>query len=229
MHLKELVTEAIRLRRLDAEPQRAPVDNNQGEPDDLDDMDYQYPDDEPDFDFGDAVPPDGDEDPDLDFGNTGDESDQLADQLDQPLDTLNLNQAGLGSSSVSTPGGGSLNQELSDSGQAQDGVDPAAEDGGVVDSLTSTAMEDPNKQGVLRKVDGARLVYKRQTENGAYEELWQYTISKSNAPDSFKRRRAILAGTDIPPNKSTSPDGSQSYEVWTTTNAELVRIKGLQN
>lgn len=228
MQLKDLVTEAIRLRRLEDEPRRAPVETGQEE-DTLDDLEYQYPDDEPDFDFGDAVPPDGDEELDLDFGNNGDESGQLAGQLDQPLDTHNLNQTGLSGSSVSTPSGGSLNQELSDSGQAQDGVDPATEEGGEVDNLASTAMEDPNKQGVLRKVDGARLVYKRQTENGAYEELWQYNISKSNAPDSFKRRRAILAGTDIPPNKSTSPDGSQSYEVWTTTNAELVRIRGLQN
>ena len=227
MHLKELISEAIKLRRLGGEPQRkgpAPVDQ-----DNLDDMEYQYPDDEPDFDFGDAVPP-GDEEVDVDFGNDGNESSELSAQLEQPLDTPNLNQAGLGGGSVATPSGSSLEQDLANSGQAQDGVDPSSDEGeGEVDNLTSTAMEDPNKQGVLRKVDGARLVYKRQTENGSYEELWQYGISKSNAPDSFKRRRAILAGTDIPPNKSSSPDGSQTYEVWTTTNAELVRIRGLQN
>ena len=223
MHLRELVAEAVTLRRLgDRQQTPPPVDDEN-----LDDMDYVYPDDEPDFDFGDAVRPD-DEEPDVDFGdNTGDESQALTQALDQPHDTLNLNQAGLGSGSASTPAGGELEKELAGSGEAVDGVDPAEDDS--MSQLASTATEDPNKQGVLRKVDGARLVYKRQTENGSYEELWVYNISKSNAPDSFKRRRAILAGTDIPPNKSTSPDGSQTYDIWTTTNAELVRIKGLQN
>jgi hypothetical protein len=221
MRLQDFVTEAIRVRRLDATSQ-APSREQPAE-DELDDMPYQYPDDEPDFDFGDAESPDDGDDFDLDFGNnTGDESNDLNDALDQPLDTQNLNQAGLGSGSASTPAGGELENELSQSGEAVDGVDPA-------EQLASSATEDPNKQGVLRKVDGARLVYKRQTENGTYEELWAYNITKSNAPDSFKKRRSILAGTDIPPNKSTSPDGSQTYDIWTTSNAELIRIKGLQN
>lgn len=221
MRLQDFVTEAITVKRLNTQPQKI---DRQAPQDELDDMPYQYPDDEPDFDFGDAEPPgNGEDDFELDFGNnTGDESTALNQALDQPHDTQNLNQAGLGSGSASTPAGQELEGELGQSGEAVDGVDPA-------EQLAASATEDPNKQGVLRKVEGARLVYKRQTENGTYEELWAYNISKSNAPDSFKKRRNILAGTDIPPNKSTSPDGSQTYDIWTTSNAELIRIKGLQN
>lgn len=222
MRLQEFINEAITMRRLDTSS-KAQSTMPEEDPDNLDDMDYMYPDEEPDFDFGDAVAP-GDDELDIDFdNNTGDESGRLGQELEQPLDSHgSTDRFGMSSSSASTPSGQALEKDLSDAGQAVDGEDP-------MNQLASTATEDPNKQGVLRKVEGVRLVYKRQTENGSYEELWAYNISKSNAPDSFKKRRAILAGTDIPPNKSTSPDGSQTYDIWTTTNAELIRVKGLQN
>lgn len=238
MRMSDLITEIITMRRLDGakprqsdpqeDPSRDPI-NDVDDPN-TEDMPYLYPDDEPDFDFGDAPQPDeGELDFDINFGdNTGNESSELSNTLNQPPGSPNLNSMGLNSGSASTPGGKELEKDLSAAGEDVNGEDPSNSDT-ALDQLSNTATEDPNKQGVLRAVNKARLIYKRQTENGTYEELWIYNISKDNAPDSFKRRRAILAGTDIPPNKSTSPDGSQTYDIWTTTNAELIRIKGLQN
>lgn len=89
-----------------------------------------------------------------------------------------------------------------------------------------TEPEDPNRQGMIRTVKGAHLVYKREVEDGTYEELWLY--NSSTLRDEIVIRKAILAGTDIPVNKSQSPDGSQSYEMWSVGNAEMVLVKGLQ-
>lgn len=89
-----------------------------------------------------------------------------------------------------------------------------------------TEPEDPNRQGMIRTVKGAHLVYKREVEDGTYEELWIY--NSSTLRDEIVIRKAILAGTDIPVNKSQSPDGSQSYEMWAVGNAEMVLVKGLQ-
>lgn len=85
--------------------------------------------------------------------------------------------------------------------------------------------EDPNRQGMIRTVKGAHLVYKREVEDGTYHELWQYNISTLR--DEITIRKAILAGTDIPVNKAQSPDGSQSFETWAAGNAELLLVKGL--
>jgi hypothetical protein len=133
----------------------------------------------------------------------------------------------LGSASLSTPRPGELGAEDS----ADDQEDPMGgeQEDPAVGQLASKATEDPNKQGLIRTVKGAHLVYKRQTEEGSYEELWQYSTKSGNFQEEMKRRKAILAGTDIPPNKTTSPDGSQSYEIWTTSNAEMMVIKGLTN
>lgn len=86
--------------------------------------------------------------------------------------------------------------------------------------------EDPNRQGMIRTVKGAHLVYKREVEDGTFEELWQYNTSTLR--DEITVRKAILAGTDIPVNKAQSPDGSQSFETWAAGNAELMLIRGLQ-
>lgn len=88
--------------------------------------------------------------------------------------------------------------------------------------------DDPNYQGSIRKIDNAHLVYKRQQEDGTFDELWQYNLG-----DDFKKelqvRRAILAGTDIPINKMRSPDNNQTYELWTVGNGQLLHVKGLPN
>lgn len=101
------------------------------------------------------------------------------------------------------------------------------EPGDELDNVAQAATEDPSKQGVLRTVKNAHLVYKRETGTGGYEELWIYNVG--NLKDELVIRKAILAGTDIPPGQTSSEDGSQTYALWSAGNAELLHITGLQN
>ena len=87
---------------------------------------------------------------------------------------------------------------------------------------------DPGRAGLIRTVDNAHLVYKRQEEDGTFEELWVYNVG-DQLNDELTIRRAILAGTDIPQGKTRSEDGTQSYTVTTMGNAQLVHIIGLPN
>lgn len=96
------------------------------------------------------------------------------------------------------------------------------------DSEENQQYEDPNKQGLIRTVKGAKLVYKRQTDDGTFEELWIYNIGNINR-DEYEIRKDILAGTDIPLNKVISDDGTQEYELWTIGNAQIIKISGLPN
>ena len=108
--------------------------------------------------------------------------------------------------------------------------------GGPVDELPAdTSLEldddietdDEDRTGVIRTVNNAHLIYKQQTETGSFEELWIYNISSDNK--ELDIRRDILAGTDIPPKKSKSPDGSQTFSVTTMGNAQYLHITGLPN
>lgn len=87
--------------------------------------------------------------------------------------------------------------------------------------------EDPNKQGLIRNIKQAHLVYKRQNEAGTFEELWIYNVN--NLRDGLETRKRILAGTDIPVTKTSSPDGTETYKIWSVGNAELMLITGLAN
>ena len=95
-----------------------------------------------------------------------------------------------------------------------------------VDSDVEQAEEDPNFQGVIRTVKGANLVYKRQNPDGTFSELWIQNIGKDMKRES-EIRRAVLAGTDIPPTKETSDDGTQTCELTTLGNVQFLRIDGL--
>jgi hypothetical protein len=88
--------------------------------------------------------------------------------------------------------------------------------------------EDPDKQGLIRTIPKAHLVYKREGEDGAYEELWMYEIKKGMR-DEYDIRNDILAGTDIPPKQTKSEDESQSYTMWTAGDMQLLKIVGLPN
>lgn len=87
---------------------------------------------------------------------------------------------------------------------------------------------DPDRQGVIRKVDNAHLVYKRQNEDSTYDELWVYNID-DKVKSEIDVRRAILAGTDIEPTRTRSADGTQTYDLWTAGNAQMLHIQGLPN
>jgi len=88
--------------------------------------------------------------------------------------------------------------------------------------------DDENRAGFIRVVDDAHLIYKRRAENGTYEELWIYNIH-TDTNDELEIRKAILAGTDIPVQKTKSPDGVQSYVSTTMGNAQMLKISGLPN
>lgn len=89
--------------------------------------------------------------------------------------------------------------------------------------------EDPDKQGMIRVVNGAHLVYKRKQDDGTYEELWQYKIKDHDMRNEVEVRHDILNGTDIPVDKTRSEDGTQRYELTTMGDAQLLRITGLPN
>lgn len=110
--------------------------------------------------------------------------------------------------------------------QAGDAQDDSFAD--AVDADNDQEWENPDLQGTIRAIPNAHLVYKRQQEDGTFDELWHYNIG-----EDFKRelkiRRAVLAGTDIPINKMKSPDGNQTYELWTIGNGQMLKIQGLPN
>lgn len=93
--------------------------------------------------------------------------------------------------------------------------------------------QDPNKQGTIRYVEGAHLVYKRPHKDGGFEELWIYSSSDKGNLESFmqeeKIRTEILSGTDITSDKTATTDGTQYYEVMNLGNVELLNIVGLAN
>lgn len=96
-----------------------------------------------------------------------------------------------------------------------------------IDNDSEESNENPNKAGLIRRVQNAHLVYKKQTPDGSYEELWIYNTD--NMKDEIKIKREILSGTDIPNDKTSSDDGSQSYDLWTVGNVQMLNVKGLPN
>lgn len=97
----------------------------------------------------------------------------------------------------------------------------------TMDGQASEEDEDPNRAGLIRTVKNAHMVYKRKTEDGSFEELWIYNISSLR--DELDVRKAILSGTDIPVSRVRSPDGSQTYTLWSAGNAEMMKVIGLPN
>lgn len=121
-------------------------------------------------------------------------------------------------------GGGQPDQQDPNANQGDQRPDQNQE---LDNMLDQAASQDPDKQGLIRQVDQAHLVFKRQTEEGTYEELWIYNVGKMQ--DELKIRKAVLAGTDIPPGKTRSPDGLQTYDIWSAGNGEMLHLKGLPN
>ena len=96
-----------------------------------------------------------------------------------------------------------------------------------IDDVADAATEDPDRQGMIRNVDGAHLVYKRKQPDGTFEELWFYLVN--DLQQGMKNRKAVLAGTDINMNTTSSEDGDQHYVTWGVGNGECLNIKGLPN
>ena len=123
---------------------------------------------------------------------------------------------------TSAASGGAPDTDVPDDVAPAPDEDPTAE----LDDVATNATEDPDRQGAIRSVKKAHLVFKREGDSG-YEEMWIYNVGTMK--DELQTRKAILAGTDIAPGQSSSPDGSQTYSIWSVGNAEVLHIKGLPN
>lgn len=95
-----------------------------------------------------------------------------------------------------------------------------------------TPEVDLDRQGNIRTIANAHLVYKRKNEQNTYDELWIYKRN-SLVKKTDLTYRAIIAGTDIPRGSTFSEDGEQSVSVWEVGPPEaiivFVNIKGLSN
>ena len=82
-----------------------------------------------------------------------------------------------------------------------------------------------DKEGMIRVVKGAHLVYKRKNEDGLYDELWVFPTSNVFSDEKIVDK--ILAGTDIEKSNGTNEDGTQEYEYWTIGNVNMMKVIGL--
>lgn len=78
-------------------------------------------------------------------------------------------------------------------------------------------------EGPARRVPRAKMLWKKKEDDGTFTERWMYLAQSIDDLVSIKRK--ILAGTDIPVNKTMSPDGKQGFVleqfgdiVWITIN-----------
>lgn len=88
--------------------------------------------------------------------------------------------------------------------------------------------KNSDKQGLIRKIKGAHLVYKRINEDGTYDELWMYNISRGSR-NEYEIRSEILANTDIEQKSGVSASGTQKYILWTNNNVQMMQVTGLPN
>jgi hypothetical protein len=119
---------------------------------------------------------------------------------------------------------GQEDPKLNFSGNPQD---PSQDDGNVEGEDTEQENVDPNRAGVIRNVKGAHLIYKREIEDGSYEEMWIFNSGEFKKDIEIKK--AIIAGTDIPSHSTRSPDGSQELKMWSAGNADIMVLTGLAN
>lgn len=114
--------------------------------------------------------------------------------------------------------------QLSFSGNPQD---PSQDDGNTEGEDTEQENVDPNRAGVIRNVKGAHLVYKRESDDGSYEEMWIFNSGEFKKDIEIKKD--IIAGTDIPSHATRSPDGTQELKMWSAGNADIIVLTGLAN
>jgi len=87
---------------------------------------------------------------------------------------------------------------------------------------------DPNRQGSIRTVKNAHLIYKRQNDTNNYDELWVYKID-NRLKDELDIKNSIISGSDIPVNSLKSENGEQYYDIWHVGNVVFLKIFNLQN
>lgn len=102
-----------------------------------------------------------------------------------------------------------------------------------IQDMNTQSPEDnePNEDfaGIIRTVPGAVLIFKRESGDGKYEELWIYNVGGRDMRPGIRIRNSILAGTDIDPKTQRSDDGSQTCETVSVGNVQFLHIHGLTN
>ncbi len=112
-----------------------------------------------------------------------------------------------------------------DSEIEKEGEDFFDEDG---DEFGDEEDQESDRQGDVRYVKGAHLVFRREDpEEGTFEELWIFNTGKDAERKSDSILRDILSGTEIDPSQIRSEDGTQTYSAWSVGNAQMVHVKGL--
>lgn len=126
-----------------------------------------------------------------------------------------------------------IDKKGGDEGSADlDGADALDGEGENEDGNTELDFGEEDGVGgdpVTRYVPGAHLVYKRQSDVDAYEELWIFSVDPKNPTAHAKIEEQILAGTDIDPKSMASEDGAQTASVWHAGNAKYMHLTGLVN
>ena len=90
-------------------------------------------------------------------------------------------------------------------------------------------QKDMNRQGLIRKVKNAHLIYKRENETDTYDELWVYRSGKDGIKSEIDIKNDIVSGTDIPVDGLKSDDGEQFYEIWHVGEVIFLKIFNLPN
>ena len=90
-------------------------------------------------------------------------------------------------------------------------------------------QKDLNRQGLIRKVKNAHLIYKRENETDTYDELWVYRSGKDGIKSEIDIKNDIVSGTDIPVDGLKSDDGEQFYEIWHVGEVIFLKIFNLPN
>lgn len=153
--------------------------------------------------------------------------DKLGDDIDFDLDgsAEDDSQDPADDADNSTDGQVDSESEFDLEGNGDEESDESPEEQSELNTVATQATEDPDRRGLIRTVKDAHLVYKRETEDGTFEELWVFNVTDLKREMTI--RKAILAGTDIEVNKSSSPDEKQEYTIWTAGNVEMLKITGL--
>ena len=102
---------------------------------------------------------------------------------------------------------------------------------GADQEINNQYEKQPDESGIIRRVKGAHLVFKRKNDSGGFDELWMFSyksaFSNGNLKKTVEVKRAILAGTDIPVRDNVSQDGKQHAEQIIIGDACFLKITGL--
>lgn len=96
------------------------------------------------------------------------------------------------------------------------------------DEKPDSFSNSESDEGILRTVPKASMIYKREQQDGTFEEMWIYNTTKDNRRDQ-QIYNNIVSGSDIPQGGSQSEDKTQGVETWAIGNVKMVLLTGLTN